>query len=57
MMRVETLSCDWCEHKDDSIADDPVEMGWLFVEVYDMMAEEIRNLDFCCKECLVNYFE
>lgn len=56
MMRTEQIECDWCRTSAEEIDDDPVERGWISVEVYDIMTEAPKDLDFCSKECLLSFF-
>lgn len=56
-MKQSTLTCDWCETElEVRDNEDPIELGWLSVEVYDIMKGEITDNDFCSKECLIAYF-
>lgn len=57
MTRIEQVRCDWCTSEDDPADVDPVELGWITVELYDMGNDEVKGLDFCSEECVVNYFQ
>lgn len=57
MARSVNLECDWCHiNTDVSEEDDPVEVGWLCVERFDIIKDEIVEQDFCSADCLVSYF-
>lgn len=51
------MTCDWCRtNAEVNELEDPIEMGWISTESYDIMKSEIVDNDFCTKECLLAYF-
>jgi hypothetical protein len=57
MTRKTSLSCDWCQQDCDIDEDetDPIEQGWISLEIYDTIREEVVELDFCCADCAKSY--
>lgn len=56
IMRRSNLVCDWCHEEMDAEFEDPLLMGWLSVEIFDIMKDDIVTQDFCSKDCLRSFF-
>jgi len=59
MTRSIEFECDWCHatiHMDEAVNEDPLEMGWISVEMYDTIKDEPVTYDFCSRDCVLSHF-